>query len=429
MTNHGSIGIYKVMKQEENIYYHTFPSGLRMVYRKVASPVAYIGIMVGAGTRDELADEQGMAHFVEHCVFKGTEHRSSRQIINRIEAIGGEMNAYTTKEETTYYAAAPVAYSSRVLELLADMLFCPIFPKDEIHKERQVIYDEIESYNDSPSELIYDDFEAIVFDGHSLANPILGTKKSLRYFTADKAKRFMNRTYRPDRMVVFAESNRPFDKFVAETDKYVEKLAISRREVAVLSIERASPIILPDAAEPRCFRKHTHQAHVMLGGRAYPIAHERYLGLYLLNNIIGGGAMNSLLNMQLREQKGLVYTVESIYTPLSDTGYWSVYFACDPADKEQCLSLVNRQLDQLMEKPFSEAFLRRAKRQLYGQLAISAENRENNALSMAKMMLYCNKVALWKETMAIIDNLKSPELQKVAAEVFAPANRYCLQYC
>ena len=417
------------MKQAENTNYHTFPSGLRLVYRKVVSPVAYLGIMVGAGTRDEYADELGMAHFVEHCVFKGTEHRSSRQIINRIETIGGEINAYTTKEETTYYAAAPVAYSSRVLELLADMLFCPVFPKEEIHKERQVIYDEIESYNDSPSELIYDDFEAMVFDGHPLANPILGTKKTLRYFSADRAKRFMNRTYRPDRMVVFAESSQSFDKFVAETEKYVEKQALSLSDSAVVSTHRIIPTILSDTALPRCFRKHTHQAHVMLGGGAYPIAHERQLGLYLLNNILGGGAMNSLLNMELREQKGLVYTVESIYTPLSDTGYWSVYFACDPADKEQCLSLVNRQLDQLMEKPFSDAFLRRAKRQLRGQLAISAENRENNALSMAKMMLYCNKAAQWEETMTHIAKLNPADLQKVAAEVFAPANRYCLQYC
>ena len=402
------------MKQAENTNYHTFPSGLRLVYRKVVSPVAYLGIMVGAGTRDEYADELGMAHFVEHCVFKGTEHRSSRQIINRIETIGGEINAYTTKEETTYYAAAPVAYSSRVLELLADMLFCPVFPKEEIHKERQVIYD---------------DFEAMVFDGHPLANPILGTKKTLRYFSADRAKRFMSRTYRPDRMVVFAESSQSFDKFVAETEKYVEKQAFSRTDSAAVPTSRTFPDTFPDAALPRCFRKHTHQAHVMLGGRAYPIAHERQLGLYLLNNILGGGAMNSLLNMELREQKGLVYTVESIYTPLSDTGYWSVYFACDPADREQCLSLVNRQLDQLMEKPFSEAFLRRAKRQLRGQLAISAENRENNALSMAKMMLYCNKAAQWEETMAIIEKLTAADLQKVAAEVFAPANRYCLQYC
>ena len=309
------------------------------------------------------------------------------------------------------------------------MLFCPVFPKEEIHKERQVIYDEIESYNDSPSELIYDDFEAMVFDGHPLANPILGTKKTLRYFSADRAKRFMSRTYRPDRMVVFAESSQSFDKFVAETEKYVEKHAFSLSDSAVVSTHRIIPAILSDTALPRCFRKHTHQAHVMLGGRAYPIAHERQLGLYLLNNILGGGAMNSLLNMELREQKGLVYTVESIYTPLSDTGYWSVYFACDPADRERCLSLVNRQLDQLMEKPFSEAFLRRAKRQLRGQLAISAENRENNALSMAKLMLYCNKAAQWEETMTHIAKLNPADLQKVAAEVFAPANRYCLQYC
>lgn len=415
--------------QSNNTTYHTFPSGLRLVYRQVDSPVAYLGIMVGAGTRDELPEETGMAHYIEHCVFKGTEHRSSRQIIRRIEDVGGEINAYTTKEETAYYVATPVAYAARSLELLADMVFCPVFPLEETRKERQVIYDEIESYNDSPSELIYDDFESLVFSGHPLANPILGTKKTLRYFSAQKALAFMQRTYRPERMVVFAEASMTPASFVRLAQKYIENLAIRKLEYPAISCRVPFLPIAENEVHTAEFRKHTHQAHVMLGGRAYPLAHERQLALYLLNHILGGGPMSSLLNLSLREQKGLVYTVESIYTPLSDTGYWSVYFACDPADREKCLELVSNQLDQLMKKPLSEALLKRAKCQLRGLLAIAAGNRENNALAMAKSMLYRGVSPLWEETMAKIDTFSSEEINAVAREIFAPDNRFCLQYC
>lgn len=410
--------------------YHTFPSGLRLVYRQVASPVAYLGIMVGAGTRDEMPGETGMAHYIEHCVFKGTEHRSSRQIISRIENVGGEINAYTTKEETTYYVATPVEYSARSLELLSDMVFCPVFPLEETRKERQVIYDEIESYNDSPSELIYDDFESLVFSGHALANPILGTKKTLRYFSAEKALAFMHRTYRPERMVVFAEASMPASRFIRMAEQHVEKLAFSRSK-DLQPYARIPFVAKASDAEERAaqYRKHTHQSHVMLGGRAYPIAHERQLALYLLNHILGGGSMSSLLNLSLREQKGLVYTVESIYTPLSDTGYWSVYFACDPDDREKCLHLVNQQLDQLMKKPLSAALLRRAKCQLRGLLAIAAGNRENNALAMAKSMLYKGEAPLLEETLAVIDTFTSEDINRVACEIFSSENRFCLQYC
>lgn len=415
--------------QDIHTTYHTFPSGLRLVYRQVQSPVAYLGIMVGAGTRDELPGETGMAHYVEHCVFKGTERRSSRQIINRIEDVGGEINAYTTKEETTYYVAAPVEYSARSLELLADMIFCPVFPLAETQKERRVIYDEIESYNDSPSELIYDDFESLVFSGHALANPILGTKKTLRYFNAEKALSFMHRTYRPEKMVVFAEASMPASRFVKMAEKHVETLAAERVKL-LLPYVRLPFVEQPMSEGEReaVFRKHTHQAHVMLGGRAYPVAHDRQLALYLLNHILGGGSMSSLLNLSLREQKGLVYTVESIYTPLSDTGYWSVYFACDPDDRQKCLELVNRQLDALMKKPLSEALLRKAKRQLRGLLAIAAGNRENNALAMAKSMLYRGEAPLLEETLAVIDTFTVEDINEVAREIFDPENRFCLQY-
>lgn len=416
--------------QDNLTSYYTFPSGLRLVHRLVDSPVAYLGIMVGAGTRDELPGETGMAHYIEHTVFKGTERRSSRMIINRIENVGGEINAYTTKEETTFYVATPEEHSERALELLADMIFHPVFPKRETDKERQVIYDEIESYNDSPSELIYDDFESLLFAGHPLANPILGTKKTLRYFNAEKAHAFMNRTYSPSRMVVFAETHMPFARFLRMAEKCVEKEAIGR--MMMENPAGRSPFEVPSKShEDRMaiYRKHTHQSHVMLGGHAYPIGHEKQLAAYLLNNILGGGSMNSLLNIALREKNGLVYTVESIYTPLSDTGYWSVYFACDPENREKCLELVGRELDKLMDKPLADQLMRRAFRQMRGLMAISAENRENSALSMAKLMLYRGEAPRWEETLERISALTAHDLHVVSQELFDSSKRFCLQYC
>lgn len=416
--------------RQNSVEYHTFPSGLRLVCRGVESPVAYVGIMVGAGTRDELPQENGMAHYIEHCVFKGTTSRSSRQIINRIEHVGGEINAYTTKEETVYYAAVPTEHACRALDVLSDMILHPTFLKTETDKEKQVIYDEIESYNDSPSELIYDDFESLVFDGHPLAQPILGTKKTLRSFNTEKAYAFMRRTYRPNKMVVFVESDQPFSRVKKMVEKNVEMLiptSVYATPEPTPESARICPLIIQSAMAD--YHKHTHQTHVMLGGRAYPLGHERQLAMYLMNNILGGGSMNSLLNLSLREQKGLVYTVESIYTPLSDTGYWSVYFACDPENKEECARLVREQLRQLREKPLTEAFLRRAVRQLRGQMAISAENRENSVLSMAKQMLYYGYSPSLQETLDKIAALTTEDLHEVAKEIFDDGNMFCLQYC
>ncbi|MCQ2335455.1 MAG: insulinase family protein [Paludibacteraceae bacterium] len=451
--------------------YFTFPSGIRLVHRLCTSPVAYLGIMVGAGTRDEKSAENGMAHFIEHTVFKGVQHRlkqlNSRQIINRVEAIGGEINAYTTKEETTYYVAAPADCSARVMDLLAEMVFAPTFPKEELQKEKGVIYDEIESYNDSPSELIYDDFESLVFAGHSLAQPILGAKKTLRYFTPEKARTFMHRTYLPHKMVVFVESNMPFLKVLKMVEKMVEPHALQARLERVpeavkieengssgleavlkpsscdLPADLSAAVLTPDETDSDCkntsssdesfshlleYHKHTHQTHVMMGGLAYPLGHERQLSLYLLNNILAGGAMNSMLNLQLREQRGLVYTVDSIYTPLSDTGYWSVYFASDPENRHECERLVLKTLAQLREKPLSDSMLRSRVRQLKGQMAIAAENRENNVLSMAKQMLYYGYVPTLADTMGKIERLTPHDLHVVAQQVFAPSSLYILRY-
>ena len=383
--------------------------------------------MVGAGTRDELPEENGMAHYIEHCVFKGTEHHSARAIIHAIEGIGGEINAYTTKEETTFYAAILAEHVQLTLHLIAEMLLEPSFKKEETDKERMVILDEIESYNDQPSELIYDDFESLVFDGSSLAMPILGTKKTLRYISAkpERAKNWMAQHYTPDRMVVFCQGNVKPDKIFRLAEKEFGTL-VNRRSTDGQPTVNAD--VSTTSSQERTFKRHTHQVHAMLGGRAYEIGHENQLAMFLLNNILGGGSLNSRLNLSLREAKGLVYTVESTYTPLSDTGYWCVYWACDPEDYEQSLGLVGKELDKMREIPLSESALKHALVQLRGQLAISAQNQENSALAMAKSMLYRGKAPEWQETFAKIAQTSSMQLMDVANTLFKAENRYILTY-
>ena len=407
-------------------FYHNLPSGLQIVHRKTNSPVVYVGIMVGAGTRHELPNENGMAHYIEHCVFKGTQHYTARQIINHIEGIGGEINAYTTKEETTFYAATLRNHFRTTLHLLADMVLHPTFNKRETDKEVTVILDEIESYNDSPSELIYDDFENMVFEGSSLAMPILGTKKTLRRISKspDIALNWMKTHYRPERMVLFVLGN--------VSTKQV--IAAAEREFALLNPPlKGEAISLPfregaGVGQVRLYKRHTHQTHIMLGSHAYPIGHPKQLTMYLLNNILGGGSMSSRLYLSLREKHGLVYNIDSQAVPLSDTGYWNIYLACEPQHRDQCLELCHKELKQLRDTTLTSAQLQRALRQLEGQMAISAENQENNALAMAKQMLYHHHAPAWQETFAKVQQITPSQLQEVANEVFAPQKIYTLLY-
>ena len=428
-------------EKDKKITIYTLSNGIRVVHRRTLSQIAYTGVMVGAGTRDEEPQENGLAHFIEHTVFKGTEKRSARQLIDRIENVGGELNAYTTKEETAYYAATLPNYVGRTMELLADMLFRPAFPKAEVEKERQVIYDEIESYNDSPSELIYDDFESLVFDGYSIARPVLGTRKTLRYFNADKARRFMRETYTPERMVVFVLADLPAEKVLRYAERYFlsivpRSMHDSSEGVSKSYTNFCTPYNttrvreMPVRYVPRTadYHRHTHQTHVMLGGRAYPIGHERQLALYLLNNILGGGSISSRLNMLIREQKGLVYTVESQYTPLSDSGYWSVYFATDPENREECIRLVYEELKRFRETELSPSALHRALCQIRGQMAVSADNSENAALSMAKQVLHTGRAVSWEESWAEMQQFSASFLRETAEEIYAENGLSMLQY-
>ena len=427
------------MQENSQTFYHILPNGVKIVHRWTPSPVAYIGVMVGAGTRNETPEQNGMAHYIEHCVFKGTAHHSARQIIHAIEGIGGEINAYTTKEETTFYAAILCEHVQLTLHLIAEMLLEPAFKKEETDKERMVILDEIESYNDSPSELIYDDFENLVFAGSPLAQPILGSKKTLRHISSkpDYAKDWMAQHYTPERMVVFCQGDLKPEKIFRLAECEFGHLTAKRSvSVSGLSGENREALIVPLGKEAglsaheheRSFKKHTHQVHAMLGGRAYPLGHEHQLAMFLLNNILGGGSLNSRLNLSLRESKGLVYTVESTYTPLSDTGYWCIYWACDPEDYNYSLELVRHELDKLRETPMSEASLRKAIEQLRGQLAISAQNQENSALAMAKSMLYRGNAPSWQETIQKIAKTSPQQISEIANELFLAKNRYILTY-
>ncbi len=407
-------------------FYHNLPNGVQIVHRKANSPVVYVGLMVGAGTRHEQPNENGMAHYIEHCVFKGTQHYTARQIINHIEGIGGEINAYTTKEETTFYAATLCQHFRTTLHLLADMILRPTFHKKETDKEVTVILDEIESYNDSPSELIYDDFENMVFEGSSLAMPILGTKKTLKRISKspDIALNWMQQHYRPERMVLFVLGNISTKQVIAAADRELASLnPPSRGEELPAPFREGTGVGIS-----RTYRRHTHQTHVMIGSHAYPIGHPKQLTMYLLNNILGGGSMSSRLYLSLREKYGLVYNIDSQAVPLSDTGYWNIYLACEPQHKDYCLELCHKELKQLRDTTLTSSQLQRALRQLEGQMAISAENQENNALAMAKQMLYHHHAPAWQDTFAKIRTITPTQLQDVANEVFAPETIYTLLY-
>ena len=415
------------MQENSETFYHNLPNGVRVVVRKTDSPVVYVGVMVGAGTRDELPSENGMAHYIEHCVFKGTEKHTSRQIINSIEGIGGEINAYTTKEETTFYAATLPEHITRTLRLLAEMVLRPTFPKHETDKELSVILDEIESYNDSPSELIYDDFEAMLFDGHPLAMPILGSKKTLRKISASPANplQWMHLHYRPERMVVFCQGCVAPESFFRLAEREFGETA----QGGAVSMPHQRTILTPPL-QPKhiTYKRHTHQVHAMLGNIAYPLGHELQLPFYLLNNIIGGGSLNSRLNLRLREARGLVYTVESTYTPLSDTGYWCTYFACEPEHFDECLRLCKEELEKLCSHPLSETQIKHALQQLRGQMAISSLNQESNALAMAKSVLYFGHAPTWMETYKQIAYSTPAQLLKASQDILTSCHLSILTY-
>ncbi len=394
---------------------HTLANGLRIIHLPSASPVVYCGYGICAGTRDELPGEEGLAHFCEHVTFKGTERRNSMQVLNRLERVGGDLNAFTNKEDTVFYSAILREHLPRAVDLLTDIVFHSTYPQAELDKEIEVICDEIQCYNDSPAELIYDEFDNIIFAGHPLGHNILGTEERLRTYTSDDARRFTRRFYRPDNAVFFAYGNISFSRLTAMLAKATADFpACDPRPVA--GREAPLPAYIP---RELTVNKGTHQAHVMIGRRAYSVHDDRRMALYLLNNIIGGPAMNAMLNIALREKNGLVYTVDSSMVSYSDTGLWCIYFGCDPKDVRRCRRLVARELDKLAAKPLSEARLAAAKRQIKGQIGVACDNRESFALDFSKNYLHSGRVKDIPALMAKIDSLTAQDLQDVAREIFS----------
>ena len=393
---------------------HTLGNGLRVIHLASASPVVYCGFAICAGTRDERPGEEGLAHFCEHTTFKGTARRRSMQILNCLESVGGDLNAFTNKEDTVFYAAILREHLPRAVDLLADIVFGSIYPQAEIDKEIEVICDEIECYNDSPAELIYDQFENMVFEGHALGHNILGTAERLRQYTTADALRFTSRFYRPDNAVFFAYGDIGFDRLVRLLEKATAGSgpAMPRR-----SDDRGGTL---PGYRPRelTVERGTHQAHVMIGNRAYDAHDRRRHALYLMNNMLGGPGMNARLNIALREKHGLVYTVDSSMVSYSDTGLWCLYFGCDPKDVRKCRRLVARELERMAVRPLSATALAAAKRQIKGQIGVACDNRESFALDFGRSYLHHGIEKDVARLMARVDEVTAEDMQAVAQDVF-----------
>ncbi len=397
---------------------YTLDNGLRIIHLPSDSQVVYCGYQINAGTRNEEPGEEGLAHFCEHVTFKGTERRKAWHILNCLESVGGDLNAYTNKEGTVYYSAILKEHIARAVDLLSDIVFHSVYPQAEIDKEVEVICDEIESYNDSPAELIYDEFENILFKGSPLGHNILGTAEQVRAFKTEDALRFTQKLYRPDNAIFFAYGDIDFKKLVRLLQR-----ALADDESVVKLAEEKLPKNYPSvgdgiAGQTIVMQKNTHQAHVMIGTRAYDVNDDRRMPLYLLNNMLGGPGMNAKLNLALREHNGLVYTVESTMVAYGDTGTWSIYFGCDEHDVKRCLRLVRKELDKFMQKPLSDAQLKAAKKQIKGQIGVACDNRENFALDFGKSFLHYGWEKNVDRLYEQVDEITATQIQAVAQELF-----------
>ena len=409
--------------------YNTYilDNGLRIIHLPSDSKVVYCGYQINAGTRNEEPGEEGLAHFCEHVTFKGTERRKAWHILNCLESVGGDLNAYTNKEGTVYYSAILKEHIARAVDLLTDIVFHSVYPQAEIDKEVEVICDEIESYNDSPAELIYDEFENIIFKGSPLGHNILGTAEQVRSFKTEDALRFTRKLYRPDNAIFFAYGDIDFKKlvrllkksFLSEERRVKSEKFNSPEAQAQFNIQHSTFNTQHSfAGQTIVMQKNTHQAHVMIGTRAYDVNDSRRMPLYLLNNMLGGPGMNAKLNLALREHNGLVYTVESTMAAYGDTGIWSIYFGCDEHDVKRCLRLVRKELDKFMQKPLSEAQLKAAKKQIKGQVGVACDNRENFALDFGKSFLHYGWEKNVDRLYEQVDEITAEQIQAVAKELF-----------
>ena len=391
-------------------YTYTLPNGIRGIHRQVRSNVAHCGLVINAGTRDELMGEIGLAHFAEHSIFKGTTHRKAYQVNCRLENLGGELNAFTTKEDTTIHATTLRGDVGKAVELIADITFHSTYPERELEREKEVIFDEINTYKDNPSELIYDTFEELVFKGSELGHNILGSKRDIKRFTGDSIRSFAARCYTTDQMVFSSIGNFSVARAEAMALRYFGDIPASTR-----SFERTAPDEMQHFNHS--LKRHTHQSHCMLGGRAYGICEHKRLPLSLLINILGGPCANSRLNTEIRERHGLTYNIEASYTPYVDSGVVAIYFGAERSNTERVIELINSEVSKLCRQSLTSRQLSMAKKQFAAQLSISMESNEGYMLGVGKSFLVHNSVDTTEEVYRKVMSLTSSELMEVANEI------------
>ena len=395
-----------------SLFTFTLPNGIRVVHQQVKrSDVAHCGLLVNAGSRDEGEDEQGLAHYIEHCLFKGTTRRKPYHILSGLDAVGGELNAYTTKENTILYASFQNKHFAKAVDLLADITFNATFLEKEIVKEKDVIIDEIHSYLDSPGEAIFDDFEEQVFAGHAIGRNILGTEASVQSLSREMILGFIKKHFRTDRIVFSSVGNFSVNRVKATLERF-----LTDHPQTTSNVERTP--FSGYKASHKTVEGNFHQTHCLLGNVAYDANHKQRTALILLSNVLGGPAMNSRLNLRIREKYGYTYNLEASYVPYSDTGFFSVYYGTDARYSERTMSLILKELRLLREEPLSARQLSAAKQQLIGQIALGQESRVNTMLSIGKSCLLFDKVAPLSEVYERIQKITSEDLHEVAQDIF-----------
>ena len=400
---------------------YTLANGIRVIHQQTDSPVGHLGILINTGSRDELDCEHGLAHFIEHSVFKGTKKRKAFHVLSRIEDVGGELNAYTTKEETTLYSTFLAEFYDRAAELLSDILFNSIYPEKEINREKEVIAEEINSYKDSPSDLIFDEFEELVFDGHPIARNILGTSKNIANFTRESILKFIENNYHTNQMVISSVGKISFPALLNIIQKYFGSVNAKYRVNERVRFSNYIPA-------QKSLLKDTFQTHCVLGNIAYDTLHPKRIVMVLLNNMLGGQSMNSRLNLALRERRGLAYNIESSYNVYSDTGLFNVYFGTDKENFDMAYDLVLKEFKSICKKKLGTVQLSRAKKQLIGQIAISTESHEDLMLVIGKSYLVYNTVDPLRVVFQKIDAITADDLFEVANEILDEKNLSRLIY-
>ena len=392
---------------------HQLQNGIRVLHKPSPSNISHACIIINAGSRDEGQAKDGLAHFIEHLLFKQTEKRNTNQILNRLELVGADLNAYTTKEYTCVHASFLKPHLERSLDLFEDILFHSVFPEEEMNKEKEVILDEISSYQDQPDEAINDDFEDLLFEGHPLGRNILGTPESVKSFNKKDIQLFMKSNYRTDEIIIGIFGDYDFKTVIRISEKLYGKIPANLPA-------RVREKVGPYTPKKNIFSKPINQAHCVIGNQSYSFHHKHRTAFLLLNNLLGGTGMSSRLNLEIREKYGIAYTIESNYTPMSDSGIFSIYFGTDSEKTEKAIKLLEKELKKLRDQKLGPIQLQQAKRKFIGQIALGEENRMGLIISMSKSLLDFNRVDSLEEVFAKINTVNAPQLLEIANEMFDP---------